>query len=142
MFANPSDAVLRRVLTEARTIAVVGASSKPDRDSNGIFRKLKSVGYRVIPVNPNETDVDGERAYPSLVEVPGAIDIVNVFRRSEETPRIADSAVSKGAKVLWLQQGIRNDDAAARAAGGGLIVVMDLCIGVMHAILEIPRVVR
>ena len=142
MFANPSDAVLRRVLTEARTIAVVGASSKPDRDSNGIFRKLKSVGYRVIPVNPNETDVDGERAYPSLVEVPGAIDIVNVFRRSEETPRIADSAVSKGAKVLWLQQGIRNDDAAARAAGGGLIVVMDLCIGVMHAILEIPRVVQ
>ena len=142
MFANPSDEVLRRVLTEARTIAVVGASSKPDRDSNGIFRKLKSVGYRVIPVNPNETDVDGERAYPSLVEVPGAIDIVNVFRRSEETPRIADSAVSKGAKVLWLQQGIRNDDAAARAAGGGLIVVMDLCIGVMHAILEIPRVVQ
>ena len=117
----------------------MGASSNPERPSNGIMRKLKSAGYRVIPVNPNETDVLGERAYPSLPDVPERIDIVDVFRRAEYAPAIADDAVKVGAKALWLQSGVSNEDAAARATTGGLVVVMNACIGVMHAMLQIPR---
>ena len=128
---NPSDAELERLLRAARTIAVVGASSKADRPSYGVFARLKRAGYRVIPVNPFETEVHGERAYASLAEVPEPIDIVDVFRRAEETPPIADAAVRARAKVLWLQLGIENDDAAARARAGGLVVVMDACIAVV-----------
>ena len=84
---NPSDAELKQLLTDATMIAMVGASSNPDKASNGIMRKLQSVGYRVIPVNPRETEVLGERAYPSLIDVPERIDIVDVFRRAEDTPR-------------------------------------------------------
>jgi len=136
---NPSDQDLKRLLSAASTIAVVGASSNPERPSNGIMRKLKSVGYRVIPVNPNETEVLGERAYPSLLDIHEPIDIVDVFRRPEYTPAIADDAVKVGAKALWLQSGVSNEDAAARAAAGGLTVVMNACIGVKHAILQVPR---
>jgi predicted CoA-binding protein len=136
---NPSDQDVKRLLSVASTIAVVGASSNPDRPSNGIMWKLKSVGYRVIPVNPNETDVLGERAYPTLFDVPERIDIVDVFRRSEFTPAIADAAVKVGAKALWLQSGVTSEDAAARATAGGLTVVMDACIGVMHSVLQVPR---
>jgi uncharacterized protein len=136
---NPSEDRIRALLTEASTIAVVGASSNPDHPSHGIMRKLQLAGYHVIPVNPNETEVLGEKAYPSLSAVPGSVDIVDVFRRAEATPPIADEAVKIGAKVLWLQQGIVNEDAAARAAAGGLTVVMDRCIGVMHALLRIPK---
>ena len=136
---NPSDAELRRLLTEAETIAVVGASSDPERPSHGIFRKLLAAGYRVIPVNPNETEVLGRKAYASLSEVPMPIDVVNVFRRAEHTPDVADQAVAVGAGALWLQSGISNDEAAARASAGGLMVVMDSCIGVMHSLLRIPK---
>ena len=136
---NPSDQDLKRLLSAASTIAVVGASSNPERPSNGIMRKLKSVGYRVIPVNPNEAEVLGERAYASLLDIPEPIDIVDVFRRPEYTPAIADDAVKVGAKALWLQSGVSNEDAAARATTGGLVVVMNACIGVMHAMLQIPR---
>ncbi len=136
---NPPDQDLKQLLTSAKTIAMVGASSKPDRSSHGIMQKLQQVGYHVIPVNPHETEVLGERAYASLAEVPDRIDIVDVFRRAEYTPAIADEAVKTGAKALWLQQGIENEDAAARAAAGGLTVVMDACIGVMHAMLRVPR---
>jgi predicted CoA-binding protein len=136
---NPSEEDLKRLLSTASTIAVVGGSSNPERPSNGIMRKLKSAGYRVIPVNPNETEVLGERAYPSLLDVPERIDIVDVFRRAEYTPAIADEAVKVGAKALWLQSGVKNEDAASRAAAGGLTVVMDACIGVMHSLLQIPR---
>ena len=137
--ANPPPEALRDLLTRAQTIAVVGASSNPDRSSNGIMRKLQSVGYRVIPVNPHENEVLGERAYPSLGDIPEKIDIVDVFRRPEYTPAIADAAVRIGAGALWLQQGISNEDAAARAAAGGLTVVMDECIGVAHSILGVPK---
>ena len=137
--ANPSDAELKQLLTDATVIAMVGASSNPDKASNGIMRKLQSVGYRVIPVNPRETEVLGERAYPSLIDVPERIDIVDVFRRAEDTPPIADEAVTIGAKALWLQTGVVNEDAAARAKAGGLIVVMDLCIGATHSLLRVPR---
>ena len=136
---NPPDQDLKQLLISANTIAMVGASSKPDRSSYGIMRKLQQVGYRVIPVNPHETEVLGERAYPSLAEVPDRIDIVDVFRRAEYTPAIADEAVKAGAKALWLQQGIENEEAAARAEAGGLTVVMDTCIGVMHAMLQVPK---
>jgi len=136
---NPSDEDVKQLLSRATTIAVVGASSNPERPSNGIMRKLKSAGYRVIPVNPNETDVFGERAYASLLDVPGPIDIVDVFRRPEYTPAIADEAVKVHAKALWLQSGVTNEDAAARATAGGLTVVMDECIGVMHSVLQVPR---
>lgn len=136
---NPSDEVLRRILTEAQSIAVVGASASPERPSNGIFSKLLGSGYRVVPVNPHESEVLGQKAYAALRDVPGRIDIVNVFRRAEHTPQVAAEAVAIGAKVLWLQSGIWNDAAAARAAAGGLIVVMDECIGVVHSRLRIPR---
>jgi predicted CoA-binding protein len=136
---NPSDAELRQLLTNAETIAMVGASSNPDKAPLGIMQKLQSVGYRVIPVNPRETEVLGERAYPSLSDIPVHVDIVDVFRRPEDTPAIADEAVKIGAKALWLQTGIVSEDAAARARAGGLVVVMDACIGATHSMLRIPR---
>jgi uncharacterized protein len=136
---NPTTEEIRALLTDARTVAMVGASSNPDKDSYGIMQKLQRVGYRVIPVNPREREVLGEKAYASLGDVPERVDIVDVFRRSEDTPAIADEAVKIGAKALWLQAGISNEDAAARAKAGGLIVVMDACIGATHALLQIPH---
>jgi uncharacterized protein len=138
-FTNPSDPELKQLLSDTTTIAMVGASSNPDKTSYGIMQKLQSVGYRVIPVNPRESEVLGERAYPSLIDVPERIDIVDVFRRAEDTPGIADEAVTIGAKALWLQTGIASEDAAARARAGGLIVVMDSCIGATHSRLRVPK---
>src|SRR5215813_8033070 len=109
MHTNPSDAELKQLMANASTIAIVGASSNPEKSSYGIMRKLQRVGYRVIPINPRETEVLGERAYASLSEVPEHIDIVDVFRRPEDTPSIADEAVKIGAQALWLQSGIAND---------------------------------
>ena len=136
--SNPSDQELKELLTNATTIAIVGASSNPDKESYGIMRKLLSVGYHVIPVNPKETEILGQRSYPSLIDVPEPIDIVDVFRRPEDTPAIADDAVTIGAKALWLQTGIASEDAAARAKAGGLMVVMDTCIGATHSLLRVP----
>ena len=136
---NPDDERLRKLLTEAKTIAVVGASANPERPSHGIMQKLLSAGYRVIPVNPRETEVLGQRAYPALADVPEKIDIVDVFRRAEDTPAIADQAVAVGAKALWLQSGVSNEQAASRAQAGGLMVVMDACIGVTLSLLRIPK---
>jgi predicted CoA-binding protein len=128
-FTNPSDDALRALLTSASTIAIVGASGNPERPSHGIMRHLQQAGYRVIPVNPKEDEILGEKAYASLTDIPTAVDIVDVFRRAEDTPPIADEAVTIGARALWLQAGISNEDAAARAAAGGLTVVMNACIG-------------
>ena len=135
---NPSDQELTQLLTNATTIAIVGASSNPEKASYGIMQKLQKAGYRVIPVNPRETEILGERSYPSLLDVPERIDIVDVFRRAEDTPGIADEAVTLGAKALWLQSGIASEEAAARATKGGLTTVMDACIGSMHSMLRIP----
>jgi uncharacterized protein len=134
----PSDATLRSILSQTRTIAVVGLSSKPHRDSHGVARYLQHQGYKVVPVNPNEPEVLGETAYPSLLDVPTevAIDIVDVFRKAEETPPVAEQAVSIGARVLWLQEGIVSDEARRIAEEGGLTVVMDLCIRTTRARLE------
>ena len=139
---NPSDAELKNLLTEARTIAMIGASSNPDKASYGIMQQLQKRGYHVIPINPRETEVLGERAYASLADVKEPIDIVDVFRRPEDTPAIADEAVKVGAKALWLQTGIVNDDAAARAEAGGLLAVMDACIAATHALLQVPPKAR
>jgi hypothetical protein len=135
---NPSLEKMRRLLTEARVIAVVGASSKPDRPSHGMVATLLEAGYRVYPVNPNETVVVGQRAYPSLEAVPEKIDVVDVFRRAEFTPDVASDAARVGAKALWLQLGVWSEEAAKRAKAAGLVVVMDRCIGVMHEQLGVP----
>jgi uncharacterized protein len=134
---NPSDETLRELLSSVKTIAMVGASSDPARPSHGIFQKLVRVGYRVIPVNPNEQEVLGEKAYASLADVPEPVDLVNVFRRPEYTPPLADEAAAIGAKALWLQSGISNEETATRAEAKGLTVVMDACIGVMHSLLGV-----
>jgi predicted CoA-binding protein len=135
---NPSDEQLRTLLTEARTIAMVGASSSPDKPSHGIMKKMLAAGYRVIPVNPRETEVLGQKAFASLRDIPEKIDIVDVFRRAEDTPPIADDAVAIGARAIWLQSGISNDETARRAQAGGIMAIMDACIGVEHALLRIP----
>jgi predicted CoA-binding protein len=127
---GPSDRELRSILGDSKTIAVVGLSSNPHRASNEVAEFLQSKGYRIVPVNPKETEVLGERAYPSLLDVPEEIriDVVDVFRRAEHTPEIADQAVARGAKVLWLQEGIANDDARRIGEDAGLTVIMGLCI--------------
>jgi predicted CoA-binding protein len=126
----PTDAELRSILGDAETIAVVGLSSKPHRDSYDVAAFLQERGYRIVPVNPKETEVLGERAYPSLSDVPEdiRIDVVDVFRRAEDTPPIARQAVERGAKVLWLQEGIVDDEARRIAEEGGLTVIMGVCI--------------
>jgi uncharacterized protein len=126
----PEDRELRALLGEARTIAVVGLSSKRDRPSNDVSAYLQEHGFRIVPVNPNETEVLGERAYPSLLDLPAdlPIDVVDVFRRAEDTPQVARDAVRIGAKVLWLQEGIVNEEAARIAADAGLEVIMGVCI--------------
>lgn len=129
--------MLRSILGQARAVAVVGLSSKPWRDSHRVAAYLQRKGYRIIPVNPNEAEVLGERAYPSLLDVPDRIDAVNVFRRAEFTPDVARQAVQVGAKVLWLQLDIVSDDARRIAEEGGLDVVMGVCIMVEHRRLEV-----
>ncbi len=128
----PSDPELRSILWEARTVAVVGLSSNPNRESLSIANYLQDKGYRIIPVNPNETEVLGERAYPTLLDVPDKIDVVDVFRKPEATPEIARQAVQIGAKVLWLQTDIVNDEARRVAENAGLDVVMGVCIRSTH----------
>lgn len=135
---NPSDDVLKQILVEARTIAMVGASANPERPSHGIMKRLLNAGYRVIPVNPKESEVLGQRSYAALRDIADQIDIVDVFRRSEDTPAIADDAIAVHAKVLWLQLGVSNEEAARRAEAAGLTVIMDKCIGATHLALHIP----
>ena len=128
----PGDEELLTILRKARTIAVVGLSSKPERHSYNVADYLKQAGYRIIPVNPNETEVLGEPAYPSLSDVPEPIDLVDVFRRAENTPEVAREAARVGAKVLWLQLGIVNEEARRIAEEAGLSVIMGLCLMVEH----------
>ena len=127
---EPSDDELREILSTAKTIAVVGLSSKPDRPSYEVSEFLQQRGYRIVPINPNETEILGERAYPTLLDVPDdvTIDVVDVFRRPEHTPPVAEHAVARRAKMLWLQDGIANDETRRIAEDAGLRVVMDDCI--------------
>jgi predicted CoA-binding protein len=124
----PNDEELRSILGSAHTIAVVGLSSKPWRPSHEVAEYLQRKGYRIVPVNPNETEVLGERAYPTLLDVDVPVDAVDVFRRAEHTPEVARQAVQIGAKVLWLQEGILNEEAFRIGTEGGLDVVMGACM--------------
>ena len=122
-----SQETIRRILDECRTIAVVGLSSDPSRASNSVSGYMRRQGYRVIPVNPNETSVFGEKSYPDLFAVPEKIDLVDVFRRPDEAGKAVDEAIALGAKAVWLQEGVIDSAAAERAVQAGLMVVMDRC---------------
>jgi predicted CoA-binding protein len=123
-----SDAEILELLKTAKTIAVVGLSDKPWRASFGVSEYLQSRGYRIIPVNPNVSEVLGVGAYPRLEDVPEKIDIVDVFRRSEFAGAIVDSAIRLGVRCVWMQEGVRDEQAAERASEAGIGVVMDRCI--------------
>lgn len=127
---------IEQLLRESRVVAVVGLSPNPARDSNRIARYLKAQGYRVVPVNPNAEEVLGERCYPSLAAVPETIDLVDIFRRSEDVPPIVDDAIAAGAKAIWMQLGIVNQESAQKAADAGLDVIMDKCTMVEHRLLR------
>jgi len=128
---NPETII--RILDECRTIAVVGLSSSSWRPSHGVAAYMQRQGYRVIPVNPNEREVLGEKAYASLANVPEKIDLVDIFRRSEEAGKAVDEAIAIGAKAVWLQEGVIDQEAAERASDAGLLVVMDRCWLKEHA---------
>ncbi len=127
---------IAEILRSARTIAVVGLSGKRFRPSYGVADYLKRAGYRIIPVNPKEREVLGNECYPDLDSVPGAVDIVDIFRRSEFVPEIVDAAIRKGAKLIWMQEGVYDPEAARRAEAAGVAVVMDRCILKDHRRLE------
>jgi uncharacterized protein len=116
------------LLRSAKTIAVVGLSNRRSRPSYGVSEYMQSSGYRIIPVNPNETEVLGEKSWASLEEVPEHVDIVDIFRRPECVPEIVDAAIRIGARGVWMQEGVVNDEAAGKARAAGLEVVMDRCI--------------
>jgi predicted CoA-binding protein len=119
---------IAEILRIGRTIAVVGLSAKRYRPSYGVAEYMQRAGYRIIPVNPHETEVLGEKCYPDVESVPEPIDIVDIFRRSEFVPEIVEAAIRKGAKAIWMQEGVIHEEAARRAREAGLEVVMDRCI--------------
>ncbi len=123
---------LRNIYGDTKTIAVVGASASEEKAAHTVPRYLQRQGYRIIPVNPRGGEILGEKVYEKLADVPDAIDVVDVFRPSEETPGVAREAVAAGAKVLWLQEGISSEEAERIASEGGLQVVMDRCLGRTH----------
>ena len=122
-----SPETIERILEDCRTIAVIGLSSDLNRPSHGVASYMRSRGYKVIAVNPNETEVFGDKAYSSLAEVPDKIDLVDVFRRSSEAGVAVDEAIALGVRAVWLQEGVIDEAAAARAHEAGLLVVMDRC---------------
>jgi uncharacterized protein len=136
----PTDAEIARALTGARTIAVVGLSDRPARDSFRVAEYLQHHGYRIVPVNPQLSAVLGERAYPDLAVVPPdvRIDLVDIFRRSELVPPVVDAAIARGVPVVWMQLGVRNPAAAAAARARGLRVFEDLCTMAEHQRLRLP----
>ena len=133
---KPALEQLRQILATSKTIAVVGLSDKPDRPSYTIPAYLQQQGYRIIPVNPKLTEVLGEKAYASVRDIPEPIDVVQIFRRAEDVPPTVEDAIAKGAKVVWMQLGIVNEEAAERAKAAGLQVVMDTCMGATHRLLR------
>lgn len=128
-----NDADLSRILKDHRVIAIVGLSSNETRPSNIVAKYLMAHGYTVIPVNPAETEILGQKCHASLADIPQQVDIVDCFRKSEDIPPLAQAAIDIGAKVLWMQQHVINEDAARIAAAAGLDVVMDRCIKIDHA---------
>lgn len=122
-----------RILQQSRTVAMVGLSANPFRPSHFVAIYLLSEGYNVVPVNPREQEILGRRCYPSLKEVPEPVDVVDIFRDPKAVPPLVDDAIAIGAKVVWMQLGVINDEAAARAREAGLEVVMDACMKIEHA---------
>jgi len=138
----PSDEELRAILTQSRTIAVVGLSDKPDRDSNEVARYLKEQGYRIVPVNPAVPEILGATSYPSLSAIPREVrvDLAVIFRRSDAVPPIVDEAIARGIPAVWMQLGVENPQAAAKARAHGVAVVENTCSMVTHRRLGVPRV--
>ena len=130
--AITDDEDLKRIYAETKTIAVVGASASEEKPAHTVPRYLQRQGFRIIPVNPRGGEILGEKVYERLTDVTEPIDVVDVFRPSDETPPVAKDAVAVGAKVLWLQEGISNEEAERIASEGGLSVVMDTCMGATH----------
>jgi uncharacterized protein len=137
-----NDKVMKDILLSTKTIASVGLSSNTEKESYWIVSYLKDQGYHVIPVNPTATEILGEKAYPNLESVPEKIDVVQVFRKSEDVPPVVEDAIKVGAKVVWMQEGIVNEAAAQRAQEAGLQVVMDACMRATHRRLIGERRVR
>ena len=129
---GPDDSYLT-ILRTARTVAVVGLSPNPERPSHRVARYLQGQGYRIVPVNPTVESVLGERSYPSLAEIPEPVDVVDIFRRSEDVPPVVEQAIRIGAKAVWMQEGVVHEEAAAKARAAGLAVVMDRCMLKEHS---------
>jgi predicted CoA-binding protein len=127
MFQNPPDSVIRKILAHPRRIAVVGCSPHSSRDSHRIAQLLMDKGHTVVPVNPNAAEILGQRCYASLRDIPGPIDMVDIFRRSDQVGPVVDDAVAIGASIVWMQLGVIDQTAATRAQTAGLTVVMDRC---------------
>jgi uncharacterized protein len=137
-----NDQMMKDILLSAKTVASVGLSSNRAKESYGIVEYLKGQGYHIIPVNPTATEILGEKAYPDLESVPEKIDVVQVFRKPEDVLPVVDSAIKVGAKVVWMQEGIVNEEAAAKARAAGLQVVMDECMRATHRRLIGERPIR
>jgi len=134
-----SDEEMKEILLSTKTIASVGLSSNMEKESYWIVNYLKEQGYRVIPVNPTATEILGEKVYPSLSAIPDQVDAVQVFRKPEDVPPVVDEAIKIGAKVVWMQEGIVNEEAAQKAREAGLQVVMDACMRATHRRLIGPK---
>ena len=134
-----NDKVMKEILLSARTIASVGLSSNQEKESYWIVSYLKEQGYRIIPVNPTATEILGETVYPNLSAIPDKVDVVQVFRKPEDVPPVVEEAIKIGAKVVWMQEGIVNEEAAQKAREAGLQVVMDACMRATHRRLIGPR---
>ena len=134
-----NDKVMKEILLSARTIASVGLSSNQEKESYWIVSYLKEQGYRIIPVNPTATEILGEKVYPNLSAIPDKVDVVQVFRKPEDVPPVVEEAIKIGAKVVWMQEGIVNEEAAQKAREAGLQVVMDACMRATHRRLIGPR---
>ncbi|MCS7181996.1 MAG: CoA-binding protein [Thermoanaerobaculum sp.] len=139
--ANASDEEMKALLSATRTVAVVGLSTSPEKDSHRVAAYLQQQGYRIIPVNPNAQKILGERAYPSLDQVPPElqVDVVDIFRPPEFIPAIVEQAIARGVKGVWMQKGLAHNAAANRARAAGIVVVMDRCMMVEHRRLLSPR---
>ena len=136
------DQMMKDILLSAKTIASVGLSSNQQKESYWIVSYLRDQGYRIIPVNPTADEILGEKAYPDLESVPEKIDVVQVFRKPEDVPPVVDSAIKIGAKAIWMQEGIVNEEAAQKARQAGLQVVMDACMRVTHRRLIGEKLIR
>ena len=133
---------MKEILLTAKTIASVGLSANPAKESFGIVQYLKDAGYKIIPVNPTATEIMGEKAYPDLLSVPDKVDVVQIFRKPEDVPPVVDEAIKIGAKVVWMQEGIVHEESAQKARAAGLKVIMDACMRSAHRGLIGPKLMK